>query len=205
MENLKAALEAALFASGDSVKISRLSLIFQCTEKEIEAAFDEIAEEYIAAGHGLRALKLDNSLQLCSAPDYADCVNKVLEGRKADALSAPALEVLAAVAYFQPVTRVYIDQIRGIESSYTVSMLADKGLIEPCGRLEVPGRPILYRTTDAFLRTMNIRSLDELPVLPDFSGGEAAEKLRIAIDELKNAPDPNQISLNQLSAIDGEE
>ena len=100
-------------------------------------------------------------------------------------LSQPALEVLAIVAYFQPVTRAYIDQVRGVDSAYTVTTLLERGLIEACGRLDAPGRPSLYRTSALFLRTMGMQSLDELPVLPDLSSDEGAEKLEQAISELR--------------------
>jgi segregation and condensation protein B len=99
-------------------------------------------------------------------------------------LSPPALETLAVVAYFQPVTRAYIEQVRGVDSSYTVGMLTERGLIEECGRLEAPGRPAIFRTTDAFLRTMGVTKLSELPPLPEVSGGEGIEKLQSAIDKL---------------------
>ena len=97
--------------------------------------------------------------------------------------AVPALEVLAIVAYFQPVTRAYVDQVRGVDSAYTVTTLLERGLIESCGKLDAPGRPSLYRTSALFLRTMGMQSLDELPVLPDLSSNEGAEKLEQAISE----------------------
>ena len=102
-------------------------------------------------------------------------------------LSQPALETLAIVAYFQPVTRAYVDQVRGVDSSYTVGMLTERGLIESCGRLDVPGRPALFRTTDLFLRTMGIQKLEDLPPLPDMTQSDGVEKLQRAIDDLQNA------------------
>ena len=113
-------------------------------------------------------------------------------------LSQSALEALAIVAYFQPVTRAYIDQVRGVDSSYTVGTLAERGLIEPCGRLEAPGRPVLYRTTDAFLRVMGVRELSELPKLPDMAGSEGVEKLQQTIDELQRAQN-GQITLSEVT------
>ena len=111
---------------------------------------------------------------------------RALEQRRPPKLSQSALEVLAVVAYFQPVTRAYIDQVRGVDSSYTVSSLVERGLIESCGKLEAPGRPSLYQTSELFLRTMGMTTLDELPVLPDLSSGEGTEKLQTAIEELQN-------------------
>ena len=119
-------------------------------------------------------------------------------------LSQPALETLAVVAYFQPVTRAYIDQVRGVDSSYTVGVLLERGLIERCGKLDVPGRPSIFRTTAAFLRTMGVSELSELPALPDVSGGEGIEKLRHAIDDLQNAAQSGQITISEISQEVGE-
>ena len=135
---------------------------------------------------------------MCSAPDYAPYVIKTLEQRKPPMLSQSALETLAIVAYFQPVTRAYIDRVRGVDSSYTVGALTERGLIEICGRLEAPGRPALFRTTDVFLRTMGISELDQLPPLPDITGSEGVEKLQKAIDELQNAAEPDQIQMEEV-------
>ena len=114
-------------------------------------------------------------------------------------LSQSALETLAIVAYFQPVTRAYIDRVRGVDSSYTVGALMDRGLIEIAGRLEAPGRPALFRTTDVFLRTVGISRREELPPLPELSGSEGVEKLQQAIDELQNAAAPGQLSMSEVT------
>lgn len=121
------------------------------------------------SGRGIRLVRLDTSYQLCSAPEFAPYIRKTLENRKPARLSQPALEVLAVIAYYQPVTRAYVDQIRGVDSAYTVGLLLERELIEECGRLAVPGRPILYRTTKNFLRSFGLSSLEELPELPDAS------------------------------------
>ncbi len=123
---------------------------------------------------------------MCSSPEYANYIRLALETRKQPQLTKPALEVLAIVAYFQPVTRGYIDQVRGVESAYTVGLLQERGLIEPCGRLQAPGRPVLYKTTEGFLRTFGIESLEQLPELPD-SQEEPDGQITIknAIEELK--------------------
>ena len=119
---------------------------------------------------------------MCSAPEYADVIVKTMRHRKPPKLSPAALEVLAIVAYFQPVTRAYIEDVRGVDSSYSVNMLTERGLIEPCGKLEVPGRPTLFRTTDNFLRVMELEQLEDLPALPEIAPEEGAEALRAAID-----------------------
>lgn len=196
--DISSAIEAILFAAGDSVPIARLSLILEVYEGEIENAASALAEKYIAEGRGIRILKLGDKLQMCSAPEYANYITKILEQRKPPMLSQSALETLAVVAYFQPVTRAYIDQVRGVDSSYTVGVLTQRGLIEPCGKLDVPGRPTVFRTTDVFLRTMGISELSELPPLPDMTNGEGIEKLQSAIDRLQNK-DAQQISLGDIT------
>lgn len=196
--DISSAIEAILFAAGDSVPIARLSLILEVYEGEIENAASALAEKYIAEGRGIRILKLGDKLQMCSAPEYASYITKALEQRKPPMLSQSALETLAVVAYFQPVTRAYIDQVRGVDSSYTVGVLTQRGLIEPCGKLDVPGRPAVLKTTDVFLRTMGISELSELPPLPDMTNGEGIEKLQSAIDRLQNK-DAQQISLGDIT------
>ena len=113
---------------------------------------------------------MEDSYQLCSAPEYGDVIRRAFEVRKPAKLSQPALEVLTIIAYYQPTTRAYVDQIRGVDSSYTVGLLLDRHLIEECGRLQVPGRPRLYRTPQAFLRAFHLRSLDDLPEMPGIDG-----------------------------------
>lgn len=196
--DISSAIEAILFAAGESVPVARLSLILDTHEDEILRIAAELAQSYENNQRGLRLLKLEDKLQLCSAPEYAPFITKVLEQRKAPMLSQPALETLAIVAYFQPVTRAYIEQVRGVDSTYTVSSLIERGLIEPCGKLDVPGRPSIFRTTDAFLRTMGISELSDLPTLPDMTNGEGMEKLQTAIDELQNAANNGQITMSEL-------
>ena len=182
---LSPALGAGLFASGEPVPVARLSLVFGVPEEDILVTADKLGEYYEKNGRGIRLLRLGGSLQLCSAPEHAKLIARVIEHRAAPKLSPSALEALAVIAYFQPVTRAYVEQVRGVDSSYTVSSLAEKGLIEPAGRLDAPGRPTLYRTTEAFLRVMGISSLDELPTLPDMSEADGLEKLQNAVEELK--------------------
>ena len=200
MINLTSAVEAILFAAGDSVPIARLSLLLGVDEHDIECAAAELQEYYSANSRGMRILRLEDKLQMCSAPEYAAYITKALEQRKPPVLSQPALETLAVVAYFQPVTRAYVDQVRGVDSSYTVSML-----LEECGRLEVPGRPAVFRTTDVFLRTMGISSMAELPPLPEVSAGEGMDKLKEAIDKLQAAENGEQLSIDDVSGEASEE
>lgn len=203
MSELSSALEAILFAAGESVPIARISLVLGVDESAIEVCAEELREEYLNTGRGMRILRLDDKLQMCSAPEYAGYIGKILEQRKPPMLSQPALETLAIVAYFQPVTRAYVEQVRGVDSSYTVSVLCERGLIEECGRLEVPGRPAVFRTTDVFLRTMGVSSIEELPVLPELSESEGMEKLKNAIEMLQKPMSGDQISLGEVSSDEG--
>ncbi len=199
--DISSAIEAILFAAGDSIPIDRLSLILGTPEDEVSLIARELAEKYEREGRGMRVLRLDDRLQMCSAPEYAPYITRALEQRKPPMLSQPALETLAVVAYFQPVTRAYIDQVRGVDSSYTVGVLAERGLIEVCGKLDVPGRPSLFRTTDVFLRTMGIEKLSELPPLPDMSSTEGIEKLQNAIDELQNSANKDQMTMSEITGL----
>ena len=204
MIDISSAIEAILFAAGDSVPVARLSLALGVDEKEINLRAKELQDKYSFEQRGMRILRLDDKLQMCSAPEFAPFITKTLEQRKPPMLSQAALETLAIVAYFQPVTRAYIDQVRGVDSAYTVGMLTERGLIEVCGRLDVPGRPSLFRTTDVFLRTMGISELSQLPPLPDMTNGEGIEKLQNAIDEIQNAAVSGQMSLSEVTEQNGE-
>ncbi len=197
MTEIKSAVEAILFAAGEPVPAARISLILAVDEDDIFDAAKSLSDEYSFNQRGIRLLRLGDKLQLCSSPEYAMVISKVLEQRKPPMLSQPALETLAVVAYFQPVTRAYIDQVRGVDSSYTVGVLLDRGLIEKCGKLEVPGRPSLLRTTDVFLRTMGISDLTELPELPDISSTDGVKKLEDAIEKL-NTVGANQMQIEEI-------
>lgn len=198
MIDIYSAIEAILFAAGESVPVARMSLVLDTDEHEILRISAELAQRYEAEGRGMRILRLDDKLQMCSAPEYAPFITKTLEQRKPPMLSPPALETLAIVAYFQPVTRAYIEKVRGVDSSYTVSVLVERGLIEACGRLDAPGRPTLFRTTDVFLRTMGISRLDQLPELPDMNNGEGLEKLQEAINQLQENEKDGQITMEDV-------
>lgn len=172
LSDLEAALEGVLFAAGEPVAVERLCLGLEVDRPTLDEMAKKLADQYSFQRRGVRLLKLDTSYQLCSAPEYAEYIRRVLESRKPPKLSQSALEVLAVIAYYQPVTRAYVDQVRGVDSAYTVGLLLDRELIEECGRLAVPGRPILYRTTKQFLRCFDLKSLDELPELPASSQEE---------------------------------
>lgn len=166
-KELDGAIEGILFAAGEPVGVERLCLALETDRATIDAACARMADRYRYERRGIRLLRLDTSYQLCSAPEFAHTIRRALEGRRPARLSQTALEVLAIVAYYQPITRADVDRIRGVDSAYTMGTLQDKGLIEECGRLSVPGRPIQYRTTPVFLRSFGISALDELPELPN--------------------------------------
>lgn len=179
MKEIEAAVEGILFASGEPVHIDRICLAAELDRPTAELVLQKLMDYYSFERRGMRLLRLEDSWQLCSAPEYADVIRRAFEIRKPAKLSQPALEVLTIIAYYQPTTRAYVDQIRGVDSSYTVGLLLDRHLIEECGRLQVPGRPRLYRTTKAFLQAFHLNSLEDLPEMP---GMETDGQLRLAED-----------------------
>ena len=172
MEQLQRAIEAILFAAGERVELSRLAMALETDEKDIVAAADALMDELAFGRRGIRILKLDKGYQMVSSGEMADFVTKALETRKPPKLSASQLEALTIIAYYQPATKAMVEQIRGVDSSYSITALMNKKLIEEGGRLNVPGRPILYKTTPDFLRTFGISSLEELPEIEKVSFGE---------------------------------
>ena len=182
-KEIESAVEAILFASGDPIQTERICVALDLDKPTAELVLQRLQDYYSYERRGIRLLKMDDSYQLCSAPEYGDQIRRAFEIRKPAKLSQPALEVLTIIAYYQPTTRAYVDQIRGVDSSYTVGLLLDRHLIEECGRLQVPGRPRLYRTTQAFLRAFHLDSLEDLPQLP---GMEADGQMRL--DEEGNLP-----------------
>ena len=169
---LQRAIEAILFASGEKVEASRLAMALEADEKDVIAAADALADELSFARRGIRVLKLEKAYQMVSSGEMADYVTKALETRKPPKLSAAQLETLTIIAYYQPATKAMVEQIRGVDSSYSVGALLSKELIEEAGRLNVPGRPILYKTTHNFLRTFGLQTLEELPAIDKVDFGE---------------------------------
>ena len=168
---LQRIIEAILFAAGERVEISRLAAVLEVDEDEIISAVNKLMDELSFNRRGIRILRLENGYQMVSSGEMADYITRALETRKPPRLSSSQLETLTIVAYYQPATKAMVEQIRGVHSSYSVGALLNKNLIEEAGRLNVPGRPILYRTTPDFLRTFGISSLEELPPIEkvDFS------------------------------------
>ena len=179
MKEIESAIEGILFASGEPVHMDRICVAMEMDRPTVEQVLQRLMDYYAYERRGIRLLRIEDSWQLCSSPDYADTIRKAFEIRKPAKLSQPALEVLTIIAYYQPTTRAYVDQIRGVDSSYTMGLLQDRHLIEECGRLQVPGRPRLYRTTQTFLRAFHLNSLDDLP---EMTGLEEDGQMRL--DEL---------------------
>ena len=174
-EQLTRAIEAILFAAGERVEKSRLAFALETDEKEITQAVERLMDRYAFERRGIRILKLEKGYQMVSSGEMADYVTKALETRKPPKLSASQLETLTIIAYYQPATKAMVEQIRGVDSAYSVSALLNKKLIEEAGRLNVPGRPIQYKTTPDFLRTFGISSLEELPPIDKITFGEPIE------------------------------
>lgn len=169
---LQRAIEAILFAAGERLEVSRLAMTLEADEDDIIAAADALADELAFNRRGIRIIRLEDGYQMVSSGEMADYITKALETRKPPKLSASQLETLTIIAYYQPATKALVEQIRGVDSSYSITALLNKKLIEDAGRLNVPGRPIQYRTTADFLRTFALNSLEDLPEIEKVSLGE---------------------------------
>lgn len=190
--NIKNAIEAILFASGDSVSVSRMATALELSEKETKKNIEALVKEYEEKNGGITIVRLDDSYQMVSRDEYAPQIRTVMDLRRNIPLSAAAMEVLAVIAYNQPVTKAFIEQVRGVDCSGVIGSLTAKDLIEEKGRLELPGRPLIYGTTENFLRCFSISDLSELPEIP--SSEPAKEE-----DEEEDGDD------SQLSIFAGEE
>ncbi|MDR2647953.1 MAG: SMC-Scp complex subunit ScpB [Oscillospiraceae bacterium] len=175
MREQLAAAEAILFVAGEPLELARLADALETEAADAQVLIDELQRHYDETQSGLCILRIDGKVQICSRPAYAAEVRAALEVKKNAPLSPAAFEVLAVVAYHQPVTKGYVEQVRGVDCNHVMNSLCQKSLIEECGRMDLPGRPLLYRTTDTFLRCFCMASLDELPALP--------QHLRKQIDE----------------------
>ena len=175
------AIEAILFAAGERMEISRLAMALEVDEADIIQAADSLANDLSYERRGIRVLKLDKGYQMVSSGEMSDYVTKALETRKPPKLSASQLEVLTIVAYYQPATKAMVEQIRGVDCSYSVAALMNKKLIEEAGRLNVPGRPIQYQTTPEFLKTFGIESLEDLPPIEKVNFGEPISEEQLTI------------------------
>jgi segregation and condensation protein B len=172
---LQRAIEAILFAAGARIEMDRLAATMEVDPQDIRQAADALADQLAYDRRGIRIIKLEDGYQMVSSGEMAEFVTKCLETRKPPKLSASQLETLTIVAYYQPATKAMVEQIRGVDSAYSVAALMNKKLIEEAGRLNVPGRPIQYKTTPDFLRTFGLSSLEELPPIDKIAFGEPVE------------------------------
>lgn len=184
----RSSIEAILFSAGDSVELSRLAQSLELPESAVQTQLDLLMQEYEKAERGITIIRLNNSYQMVSVKRYAPQVRKAMDLRRNIPLSQAAMEVLAVIAYNQPVTKSFVEQVRGVDCSGVIGSLTTKDLIEEKGRLELPGRPLLYGTTENFLRCFSISSLDELPPIPkDEDKGDRGQQLSIFDNDKKDA------------------
>ena len=191
-KELESAVEGILFASGEPIQTDRICLALSLEREEVEEILRRLRDYYAFERRGMRLLQLEDRWQLCSSPDHADVIRKAFEIRKPAKLSQPALEALTIIAYYQPTTRAYVDKLRGVDSAYTVGLLLERGLIETCGNLQAPGRPLLYRTTEKFLRSFHISSLDELPPLNEDDAPPQQLRIEDMAQRLTETPDASE-------------
>ena len=187
---LQRGAEAILFAAGERIELSRLAFALETDEAEVAAAVDALADQLAFERRGIRILKLEQGYQMVSSGEMSEYVTKALGTRKPPKLSSSQLETLTIIAYYQPATKAMVEQIRGVDSAYSVAALMNKKLIEEAGRLNVPGRPIQYRTTPDFLRTFGLSTLEELPPIEKVHFGE---------------PIGEQTTMEELAAANSEE
>lgn len=173
---LKNAIEAVIFASGTPVELSKIAQALHIGALQAMSICDGLVEEYAKADRGIRIVRMNDSYQMCTVEEYAEVIRDVMELKRNTPLSQAASEVLAIIAYNQPVTKAFMEQVRGVDCSGVVSSLIARQLIEEKGRLELPGRPLVYGTTEHFLRCFNISSLDELPPLPNEEPEDISEQ-----------------------------
>ena len=194
LKNIEGAIEAILFAAGYPVKYAKIAEVLGLDEHNTKTIIEHMCAAYNSekSKHGLTLLMFDETCQFCTKEQYAPYIREALGIRRGGNLSASSMEVLAVVAYNQPVTRSFVDQVRGVDSSYAFNSLIDKALIEACGRLDAPGRPMLYVTTEKFLRVFGLQSLSELPATetmlppkeaaPIVAQGEDGEEENVTMD-----------------------
>lgn len=185
--DLQRALMAVLFAAGEPVAASRLAESLQVDESEIHRECEALISALSYHRSGIRIVKLEDAYQMCSSAEMAEYVTKTLETRKPPKLSPSQLETLTVIAYYQPATKAYVETIRGVDSAYSVSALLTKKLIRECGRLNVPGRPILYETTPDFLRVFGLESLADLPDIEKVDIAVKKEQLQLDLDAAQPA------------------
>lgn len=163
MKNIKYAIEGILFAAGEAVKAAKLAVVLDVSIPDVEKAVEELKSEYDRDHRGFHIIEISDGYQICSRPEYYTYIRDILGEQRNQPLSNAAMEALAIIAYKQPVTRGMVEKIRGVNSDGCINRLYERGLIDEAGRLDAPGRPIMYKTTDTFLRCFGLKTPDDLP------------------------------------------
>lgn len=201
LEHNEAALEAVLFAAGEPMETERLAEAMAMTAEDVAAICESLAAHL--EGTGLQLLQLGGSWQLTTRAEYAEAVRAALEVKRNTPLSNAAMEALTIIAYNQPVTKGFVERVRGVDSGSVVNTLVDRGLLEEAGRIEVPGRPVTYRTTAHFLRTFGLQSLADLPPLPTSGEPDLFEVETVAgeeiVEETPELPDMDNLETIEYS------
>ena len=192
-KEMVAAVEAMLFASGEPLEISRIAEVLECDVEQTESLLLNLSDRLDESGSGLCLLKLGEQYQMCSRSQFAPQIREILDLKRNTPLSQAAFEVLAVIAYNQPVTKSFVEQVRGVDCSGVISTLCQRGLIEEKGRLELPGRPLIYGTTPHFLRCFCVSELDELPPLPEKSDDKLKETIEANERNRLEKQKPNQL------------
>jgi len=200
LKQAESIIEAVLFAAGDAVDVEKISDILDIDIKSTRALVTALADKYDREMRGIQIIRLEDSYQMCTRRDYQEYISKLVEPRRSQSLSNAAMEVLAIVAYKQPVTRAVIEQIRGVSCDTLVNKLLEKNFIEEVGRLDTPGRPMLFGTTEEFLRCFGIESLAELPEFEeenpeDFAPAQGIENVESG--ETENTDAEKEISAEE--------
>lgn len=193
IKEMKSIVESLLFVSGDLLPLSKIADVLEIDKTTAEKIMYAIMDDYNNSDHGIHIIKIDNGYQLCSNPENFSYVTRLVDAKKPQPMSPALLEVLSIIAYNQPITKSTIEQIRGVASDYLVNKLIDRNLVEECGRLNAPGKPILFKTTDEFLRQFGLGSLTELPNFNSLSGS-LEEKDEITISEILHEKEMDEIA-----------
>ena len=206
LEKIESIIESMLFAAGRMVSIEEMELALEISKEDIEKIIEKMQEEYKDAKRGIELIKLNNGYQLCSKKENYDYIYQIIDKRNKPKLSSAALETLSIIAYNPKISRAEIEAIRGVSVDATLYKLLEYGLIEEAGKLDLPGKPIAYKTSDEFLKMFGYSSLDELPELPRY---RLDENEQIVLDDILEAPMPekgaeeNDNNNNENSQING--
>ena len=184
IKNPSAVIEAIIFAAGYPMKYEKIAEVVGLAQSEIKRLVSELSEKYNSDEHGIMILMFPETCQFCTKEQHAEAIREALGIKRGGNLSNSSMEVLAIVAYNQPVTRSFVDLVRGVDSNYAVNSLVDKGLIECSGRLDAPGRPMLYSTTDKFLRVFGLNSIEELPEMELLRASDEQMEIMIPEEEI---------------------